>query len=513
MTNAQITLTREARNALRAAVTAASGWHNWRAVNLADADGTIRDASTMKRAELLAAAEALGIDALAIVGASVSDAAPAAPLDAAPAAPLDVSGKSADALIREALAPAEGMVGPKLLDMLAASVAPLAAAAAAGPKIVEKIITKTVTVGNGSSDAMPARFCDVQSAATPRDLFGLKASDCGQWRAALETDISIWDGTGADGVPDIDPHHVWDAEALAYLSIASRYADENSPLRNMSRVLMFGPAGTGKTSSVAQFAALTRRPFVRIAFDRTTEPAELIGQRMPKAGGGTEFREGALVSAMQIPGCVILLDEPSFLRPGAAAVLQTLLDNGAIYLKEDGNRRVQLAHGVVICAADNTNLAGDETGRYCDTQTQNIALQDRFAWLVKCDYLPEGREASVLHARTGLHMDAARVMVTFANRTRQNAKSGQITAGVSLRRLVAWAVAVKAGVPSLQAFGAAVMSACDAADRETVQGLAKNLADHATIDAAAWGKPLPVRQDPATMTPAGAAAAETFAGA
>lgn len=526
----QVKLPREARNALRAAITNAPGWNSWRAANMAEPDGTVRDASTMGRADLFAAADALGVDVLDLLAryegtgaASVTltepaeaDAAPlAAKLDA-PAA--DLTGKAVEELIREALAPAEGMVGPRLLDMLAQSVAPLAAAASQGPRIVEKIVTKTVNVagpaGAAGDDAAPSvRPCNIVKHVNGRDLFGLSKTDCGHWHVPLNSSISVWDGTEAEGVPARDPFHVWDAEALAYMGIASAYADQSDPLRNLSRVLLFGPAGTGKTSSVAQFAAMTGRPFVRIAFDRTTEPAELIGQRMPRAGGGTEFRQGALVQAMQTPGCVILLDEPSFLRPGAAAVLQTILDVGAIYLKEDGNRRVQLAPGVIICAADNTALTGDETGRYCDTQTQNIALQDRFAWIVQCDYLSEAREASVLHHRTGIARDAASAMVAFAATTRKNAATGQLTAGVSLRRLMAWAVAVEAGVPSAHAFKASILSGTDAADRETIRGLEKNMAPHASIDAAAHGLPAPVAAPdlpPLPMTPQGERAAAAF---
>lgn len=508
-------MTREIRNAIRAAVTNAPGWHGWRATNLANPDGSIRDAGSMLKHEILLAADALGIDPLAV--AKTVETEPTLPLEAPHVEPVeniaapmgdmahDFAGRDIAELIRDALAPAEGMVGPKLFDMLAASVAPLATAAAAGPRVIRE----TIAVNADGETVQPAtRHCRIVAKRNARELFGLAPNECGTWRDALEKPLSVWDGTGADGVPLRDPHHVWDAEALAFLSIAARNADEGKALRNLSRVLLFGPAGTGKTSSVAQFAAMTNRPFVRLAFDRTTEPAELIGQRMPKLGGGTEFREGALVSAMQVPGCVILLDEPSFLRPGAAAVLQTILDIGAIYLKEDGNRRVDLAPGVIICAADNTNLTGDETGRYADTMAQNLALQDRFAWLVRCSYLTPEREAAVIQARTGLNGEAARMMADFAQSSRLVADAGQMTTGLSLRRLISWAVAVHAGVTSEHAFAAAILKAADVADRETIRGLEKATAMHPAIDAHAKGLPLPAA--PQATTPQGQAAAAAF---
>ena len=519
-------LSRETRNALRSAVINSPGWKEWRAIHMTRPDGTLRDASQITTPELLSAAAWLGLDVPAIANAADTASTETAPKETAPMTASTAStastnatgleGRNVDDVIREALAPAEGMVGQKLLDMLAATVAPLAAAAVTGPRTIIKTVTVKAPGADGAAGPGAARLVNMTGTVDARSAFSIKASEAGDWRTVLDGEVSLWDGTSADGVPDRDPHHAWDVEALAYLVLAAKHADAGAALRNMSRVLMYGPAGTGKTSTAAQFAAVTGRPFVRIAFDRSTEAAELVGQRMPKAGGGTEYREGALVTAMQVPGCVILLDEPSFLRPGAAAVLQTILDQGRVYLKEDGNRAVDLAPGVVICAADNTNLTGDETGRYADTMAQNIALQDRFAYLVPLDYLPEAREADVLVKRTGVNDAAARAMVHFATMTRKGAATGQFTAGCSLRRLIAWAGACVTGVPSAAAFKAAIFNAADAADREAIRGLEKNAVDHALINSHVTGMPLPAapsRAAPADMSAKASAAASVFGAA
>jgi MoxR-like ATPase len=593
-------LTRDLRNALRSQVTNNSGWAAWRAANLANTDGTLRDAASMTRVDLLRSAIDLNIDIPAIAGAfgltvtwpeihtdmasfahfattpvaamasspdytaapsgiqalvsglappfptvshalaagmpgtaseavstPVSHASKEAPMTSTTtttAAASIYAGKDIASIIREALAPADGMVGQKLFDQLVSAVTPLAEIAVApppAPVIVEKEVIKTVTVrapgaAGESADTTLARLCQPSEKRSGREVFGVKGSVSGTWRAVLDEPVTVWDGTAAEGVPALDPYHVWDLEALAYMAIASRFADDGHALREKSRVLMYGPAGTGKTTGAMQFAARTGRPFIRIAFDRSTEAAELVGQRMPKAGGGTVYHEGALTQAMQVPGCVILLDEPSFLRPGVAAVLQTILDTGTVYLKEDGNRAVAMAPGVVIFGADNTALNGDETGRYADTLVQNIALQDRFAWLVPLDYMPESQEAMVLHNRVGVPVEAAKHMVTFATATRRGAANGQLTAGCSLRRLIAWATAVKAGIPSQAAFKSAIMNAADPADRESVRGIEKNAAGHGAIDAVIAGKGAPAGADMATGmtgTAQGSAAASVFGNA
>lgn len=562
-------LTREFRTALRSHITANPGWAGWRAVHLANPDGTLRDASSMARADYLRAALHLKLDVVGIAASvgmpltwgefhaallavgQTTTIPPQNVLNTSAASNFAVNhseddededddtvslvetpatakganmtadnatvpnpfrGRDPAAILTEVLAPADGMVGVKLMSQLADAVRPLVNIALAPPPaatVVEKEVVRTVTIRapGGDTDGEGAtlpKLCNPVSNGRGRDVFGIKGTISATWRSVLEQDVSIWDGTPAEGVPAVDPHHVWDLEALAYLTMASRFADNNHALRRSSRVLMYGPAGTGKTTGAMQFAAKTNRPFVRIAFDRTTETAELIGQRMPKAGGGTIFREGALVQAMQVPGCVVLLDEPSFLRPGAAAVLQTMLDTGVVYLKEDNNRCVEMAPGVIILAADNTALNGDETGRYADTLVQNIALQDRFGFIVPLDYMPEGQEANVLVARTGIPMAAARAMVGFASTTRKGAANGQLTAGCSLRRLMAWATAVNAGIPSAAAFKSTVFNATDAADREVIRGLEKNSAGHNVIDAAMSGTAPVVTPDMSTQAQAAA---------
>ena len=430
------------------------------------------------------------------------------------------AGKTSDQIVSETLAPIAALfgTGAPLINTLDALVRPLAVQVLAPPQVVEREVIKTVNVGSlaqagDDQDGTPgAKVCNIVSTTSVRQALGIKAAECGPFRDTLDRPLSIWDGTAADGVPSLDPDHAWDVQAVAFLSLAAHHADAGTKERNLTRALLCGPSGTGKTTTAEQFAARTGRPFVRIPFERTTETQELIGQRMPKAGA-TEFRQGALVQAMQIPGCVILLDEPSFLRPGVAAILQTILDTGCVYLKECGNRRIDLAPGVLIVAADNTNLAGDETGRHADTMAQNEALSQRFGFMVRVTYLSAAREANVLARKTGIPLDAAKGLVNFASQTRSSAANGQLTYGISLRRLIAWALGMRGGIPSALAFEAAIMTPCDPADRETLRGLGANSADHANLDLLVSGnaQAAPVALDQGqTTTPQGAAAANAF---
>jgi hypothetical protein len=271
---------------------------------------------------------------------------------------------------------------------------------------------------------------------------------------------------------------------------------------------LFGPAGIGKTDGVKQYAARLGRPFVRIAIERTTEPAELIGQEVPAKGGGMAWSDGKLTRAFRTPHCVVLIDEPSLLRSGTLAVLQTALDHRELHLVT--GETVRAAPGVFIVAADNTAGNGDDTGRYVDTAPLNAAFLDRFALKTEVTYLTAGQETTMLSHRAGVHASAAKIMIDYANLTRANADAGKLTMGVTPRRLLAWARVCRAGIPSAIAWRSVVVTGAAPEDRATLEMLeAQTLRSlHARIDGIIRGAidPLAPMTDPKAQGAVGATA-------
>ena len=534
-------LPRELRKAVRALITSNIQWNAWRVANLPIGE----DSSDMSRLQIIQAANDMGISIAAVANTLPHLGAPipaiATPMSVAaaaindaiassgetnvtakaqtPTAATSFEGQDVDALLDEALAGVRDMLGSKLLDNLRASIAPLALAAAQGPRTVteKEIVRETVTVtldAQGVPVSAPVPAVALQGLRHAGDVFqGLKGRNAGGNTAvAASLPIPVCTGIAGEGdVPEHDTFYSWSPEVLTYLcAVAHMSASPDRAKRKRQSVLLFGPAGTGKTSAVATFAAATGRPFTRIAIDRTTEPMELIGQRLPSSDGATTFHEGALVTAMQVPWNVILIDEPSFLRPGSAASLQTILDTRYVVLKDDHNRRVDCAEGVMFIAADNTNLTGDETGRYKDTQDQNLALQDRFAHSVAVGYMSPATEAKTLSAATGIPQDCAAKLVEFAGLTRNGCANGLLTTGTSYRRLLAWGDALALGLGSQAAFNTSIANASAAQDRETIRQLEATLR-HGDIDTLARGGT--IAAPPVTgsaTTDAGAAAAATF---
>jgi len=319
--------------------------------------------------------------------------------------------------------------------------------------------------------------------------------------AAGDRTMQLWDGAHPD-TPDIDPLYVWQ-EAPTVIALTQLARGRN--------VYAFGPAGTGKTQWAEQLAARLRRPFALISCDAATDGPTLVGMTVPK-GDTVAWQDGQLTRAIQIPGCVICIDEPSIARPGALFAMQDVLANRRLWISETG-RRVEVAHGVMFIATDNTNGMGGGARRgYTDTQRLNLAFLDRFGARPRFGYLPEDREARVIVARTGCTPDLARLLVSAATLTRAAADQEQVTNGIGLRRLLAWAELLTDGVDVGDAFDACILNAAPDQDRETLRQQCALAIDAGTVTQALGATNATTTADPSVTNPseAGRRAANEF---
>ena len=309
-----------------------------------------------------------------------------------------------------------------------------------------------------------------------------------------ENGVEIWDAADA---PRRDLKTAWPTSALAVMLAVWRRGQIP---------WLTGPRGVGKTHLAEQVAAFLCRPFVRIGFHSDMEPVHLFGMPVPAASGGVAFQDGALTAALRRPGTVVLLDEPSLAPPGMLHSLQTVLDSMSITLET--GEVVKAAQGVNVVIADNTAGHGDETGEYLGTGPMNAAFLDRSRAVIEVGYLPRGKEVSLVQVRTGLPKAAADRLVAFAGLTRQR---GHDCAGLSPRRVFAWAELVADGFESQKAFGLAVENICDPAHLEVYRQLAVGDLDHCAIDTLAAGGTLPEPTTTAEPDPAyGNAASQDF---
>jgi len=529
-----IEIGRALKKHLAASIRAHVEWATYR-----DANGLDSRTAPGTRDEIFAAADALGIDLIAVRAAFMAAPATTLPLDAAaiaaavaalvpstsaqpvdsaaldaplpapildqsrnvpqeepspmPTQPDDASqpsqegfeGRDAATVMAELIGLARPHLTPYAADTtLPGLLLPLIEAAVRGPRVVTQV--KHV---NGPAPVMPD--ANVTRWVKPNAAFGLTIPQCGKAHRRILADgptIALCDYANA---PAIDPDYVWQPAILAAL-VACDVKGRN--------VWCFGEAGTGKTEGAQQYAARLRRPFVRIALNDATELADIIGQEVLAKDGGMAWRDGMLTAAFRQPYCVILIDEPTFLRPGVMAAFQTALD-GARSLWLPTGERVEAAQGVLILAADNTAGSGDASGRYVETRTMNAAFMNRFALKVQFSHLAPAVEAAMVSRRTGLALDACRIMSDFAGLTRKDCSAGKLTMGITPRELIYWADMVTVGMLSADAFASVVLAAADPTDKTALEMLASTslTSEHARIDSLAHGQPQAAAPAPAFL--------------
>lgn len=301
-------------------------------------------------------------------------------------------------------------------------------------------------------DKVRGHIPQVTGAKRPQDV-GLSLA------ATADLNRITLDAYDAPDAPPVDPAYHWpEASAVVLAFLASG-----------SNVFLTGPAGTGKTEFAKQVAARWGRPFVRISCDDQTEAATLTGMTVPDGNGGTKWQDGQLAAAIRRPGTVILIDEPSVARPGALLVLQAVLDGDRCLHVAETGETIPVAPGVIFLAADNTNGTGDETGQYEGTRRLNRAFLDRFAAFQPFDYLDATTEARVLRDRAGCAARTAGALTRFAALTRRKADTGEVSHGLGMRRLVALAKAINAGVEPDLAFNVSVLQGVPYDDREPLR--------------------------------------------
>jgi len=224
-------------------------------------------------------------------------------------------------------------------------------------------------------------------------------------------------------------------------------------------VWLGGERGTGKTEFVTQVASRLGRKLFKVSFDEAMERSEFIGGNTIKEGS-VVWQDGLILQAIKHTGSIILLDEIGFARSQNLASLHAVLERSphrALTISETG-QRVPVASHVVFFCADNSNGHGDSSGNFQGVREQNSAFIDRFSYTLMFEYLPYAEEVYLVHNRTGLPLDATKVLVQFANVAREKAKMGVLTQPPSLRQLFAWARAIQGGVPVSIAFTNAIVN-------------------------------------------------------
>ena len=266
------------------------------------------------------------------------------------------------------------------------------------------------------ASTVAATIVDSKSAL---DVFGVDLHDS----KGMKVYVDIWNAPDA---PAIDPNFVWSESILKHLLLSQQTGDN---------VWFGGEKGTGKSETAKQFAARTGRSFTRINFHKYTTTEDYAGA-VGLENGATVFKRGAFLTAFTTPSSIVLLDEISNCDAGELATLNGFLEpNSAVNFGGQVHRRAQ---GVLVFAADNTLTNGDASGRYSGTRQMNSSLADRFARVIKFEFLPRDQEVEALVRHTGCHQALACHVVDAINAARAKVDSGDIIDAPSIRSALAF---------------------------------------------------------------------------
>lgn len=249
-------------------------------------------------------------------------------------------------------------------------------------------------------------------------------------------------------VPAVDPGFVFDFMQLYELlkrhnqRIAQllELGSSNEPVRFQPTCSWIaGPTQCGKTTLVVQFHARLNYPLVVFNGSKAVEAADMLSHK-ELIGGDTVDVDGVLLDAAQ-KGVSVLVNEADAIDPEQFVGFHDLFSDGVATVPGTGVQvRAKPGFAAFVCA--NTFGAGDMTGLYRGTQTQNAAFMDRFL-ASEATYPSPDVEAAIVKSRvTDIPKDALDIMINFANKTRQ-AFAGSIAQRVlkpmSTGSLIKWA--------------------------------------------------------------------------
>ena len=197
-----------------------------------------------------------------------------------------------------------------------------------------------------------------------------------------------------------------------------------------------GLSGNGKTFSVEQACAQSKRELIRVNITIETDEDDLIGG-FRLVGGNTVWHNGPVIEALR-RGAILLLDEID-LASNKILCLQSILEGKGVFLKKIG-KWVAPTEGFQVFATANTKGKGSDDGRFIGTNVLNEAFLERFPVTFEQSYPSSATEQRILE---GIALDLniedrafCKYLCDWADIIRKTFYDGGIEEVISTRRLV-----------------------------------------------------------------------------
>jgi len=261
-------------------------------------------------------------------------------------------------------------------------------------------------------------------------LFGKTAS--GRDHELVQYTATDWPEELHKYIPKADPHYKFRPEETERFLVGMR-GDRRASL-------LWGAAGTGKSSMPMQIAALLNMPLLRVNMSEDADGSRLLGSPTVEAGD-LGWNPGDVQIAAK-HGCWIMIDEFDSASAGINENCKPFLERGGnINVPECSDatlRFIEPSDTFKVILTANTNLMGDETGSYANSRVQPIATLDRMSSVIKFDYNSPAAEREILNARFPEleNSKAVNQLVQFGSLVRSAYKQGQVRYPASSRTLM-----------------------------------------------------------------------------
>jgi nitric oxide reductase NorQ protein len=186
---------------------------------------------------------------------------------------------------------------------------------------------------------------------------------------------------------------------------------------NNINVLLYGPTGPGKTTSVEAWAAERMLRLALVSGNASLEPSQMFG-KMTQIDGKWVWIDGPVTDVIRNGG-VLLLDEVNFINPKIYTTLYTLLA---------GQRSISLLDhmGEVIKAHKDLTIFATMNPDYIGTTPLNFAFRNRFDIQIPWDY-DDKVESKLVSSKS---------LLNLAKQLRVEAAKGQYETPISTNMLI-----------------------------------------------------------------------------
>jgi len=182
-------------------------------------------------------------------------------------------------------------------------------------------------------------------------------------------------------------------------------------------VLIYGPTGPGKTTSVEAWAAERNLRMATVSGNASMEPSQMTGKYVSDGNGSFAWIDGPVTDVVRNGG-VLLLDEVNFISPKIYTVLYSLLD---------GRRSITLLdhHGETVEAHPDLTIFATMNPDYIGTTPLNFAFRNRFDIQIPWDYDDKVESKLV----------SSKALLVVAKQLRVEANKGQYETPISTNML------------------------------------------------------------------------------